>query len=900
MIARYLHRHALSYVALLALAASAMLLGGATHQAHAAGSTALLPDLVADPPDGIELATDSSTGTNRLLLRFNGYIHNKGPGAVDFRGTRVAPKLSAANEKKVKEAEEKKEGLPQGIEEELAASPMKAFQRLFTTKEGQEETNIERAHVDETSPAELIFASADGHHHWHLQHAAKYSLWNAAKTAEVAPAQKVGFCLDDSQHVEAGKGPATAVYADNVAPFRDFCQQYRPNATSLFEGISPGWRDLYSRELAFQWVDASNVLPGEYWLREEVNPTGVIKETGGANVPVYAPSATTIPGFDALAQAVATHAGEAKAITLSAKAWSDSATPKYAIVSQPQHGSLSAISQGKVTYTPSAGYTGADSFTFSAADPNSQFPTSPAVATVSIEVGEAQVGTPTVAIEGAPESIVAGASVQLKANVTNDSSTVTWAASAGTITQAGLYTAPSEAGTVTVTAMTSKGAKDQKTIKVTASGTKTLLAGDATSTYSVEDKTSAGREEAFQFTAKASGTIEELRFRTNTVSNAGLTGLALGIFAESAGKPGEVLGKATVNGEPATSSWITATGLSTAVTSGTKYWLVALPVGPSGKALHFNAAAKSGGAGNVESTVSGLSTLTAESSWESYAQGPVGFQALGGGSVAQARVLSGGSAAKLASPSPTAGSPASSTPSPGVAIAGAQAKMIAGTSVQLSAVVANDEPGVSWRASAGTIGASGWYTAPAKPPAGGTVTLSATTAHGAHDELEVAIEALAAPLAAPLAPLPEAARTPGSGRGSRSRAKLPALSAPAAMRVGQYLVMTARPGKAGSLAIGAYLGKRRLGGCALQTPAGRTMTCRVKLSRVAAGAAIGVRARLSAGGSVTRTHRPDAAVPEMKMPGMTMSRTAGRYARIAASYLCGPIAHSVSAVASSD
>src|SRR3978361_665941 len=100
MIARYLHRHALSYVALLALAAAAMLLGGATHQAHAAGSTALLPDLVADPPDGIELATDSSTGTNRLLLRFNGYIHNKGPGAVDFRGTRVAPKLSAANEKK--------------------------------------------------------------------------------------------------------------------------------------------------------------------------------------------------------------------------------------------------------------------------------------------------------------------------------------------------------------------------------------------------------------------------------------------------------------------------------------------------------------------------------------------------------------------------------------------------------------------------------------------------------------------------------------------------------------------------------------------------------------------------------------------------------------------------------
>jgi len=63
----------------------------------------------------------------------------------------------------------------------------------------------------------------------------------------------------------------------NVPPFRAFCQQYNPIATSLFEGISPGWRDVYNRELAFQWVDASNVLPGEYWLREDVNPLGFIE-----------------------------------------------------------------------------------------------------------------------------------------------------------------------------------------------------------------------------------------------------------------------------------------------------------------------------------------------------------------------------------------------------------------------------------------------------------------------------------------------------------------------------------------------------------------------------------------------------------------------------------------------
>ena len=45
------------------------------------------------------------------------------------------------------------------------------------------------------------------------------------------------------------------------------------------------------------------------------------------------------------------------------------------------------------------------------------------------------------------------------------------------------------------------------------------------------------------------------------------------------GKPGAVLGKGTASGTPAVSSWIKATGLSVPVTAGTKYWLVALPVG---------------------------------------------------------------------------------------------------------------------------------------------------------------------------------------------------------------------------------------------------------------------------------------------------------------------------------
>ena len=122
--------------------------------------------------------------------------------------------------------------------------------------------------------------------------------------------------------------------------------------------------------------------------------------------------------------------------------------PTYTIVSQPAHGTLSqsgTLEKGgdQVTYTPQAGYKGLDSFTFDAADPNSEFPRNPEVATVSIDVGEGQF-QPSVAIEGAPSAMIAGTSVQLAAKISNDGPAVVWEASAGSITAGGLYTAPSE------------------------------------------------------------------------------------------------------------------------------------------------------------------------------------------------------------------------------------------------------------------------------------------------------------------------------------------------------------------------------------------------------------------------------------------------------------------------
>ncbi len=430
------------------------------HEARASSPTPQLPDLVVDEPDFVSLSVSETKPGEpteaSLLLRFNGYLHNKGPGALDFRGSREAPPNPS----------------------EPALPPMNAFQRIYEypTTEGPPPTGEEVPHEEEPSSAQMEYVDADGHHHWHLQHIAFYSLWNAAKTAEVAPAQKVGFCLEDSEHRDPLIGPTEPVYSDTVAPYRHFCQEGKPEATGLYEGISEGWRDVYERQLAFQWVDVSDVLPGEYFLRAEADPEHLLKQAPGPKPPVFAHEPTIVPGYDALAQSQSTGEGQALALTLSAKIWSrgsedeaPSPNVEYEIVSPPQHGTFAGPVEGThLTYIPADGYRGMDSFTFAARDHDSAFPKNPAVATVGIAVGEP---APTVAIGGAPASMVAGTSVQLSATVANDSPSVTWSASSGSITPTGLYTAPSVppvGGVATVAVHTARGARDERQVAILA------------------------------------------------------------------------------------------------------------------------------------------------------------------------------------------------------------------------------------------------------------------------------------------------------------------------------------------------------------------------------------------------------------------------------------------------
>src|SRR6266566_654472 len=54
--------------------------------AQAASVTDLLPNLVADPPSRAYLSSEMG----RLLLRFDGYVHNIGPGPLEVTGQRAS------------------------------------------------------------------------------------------------------------------------------------------------------------------------------------------------------------------------------------------------------------------------------------------------------------------------------------------------------------------------------------------------------------------------------------------------------------------------------------------------------------------------------------------------------------------------------------------------------------------------------------------------------------------------------------------------------------------------------------------------------------------------------------------------------------------------------------------
>ena len=416
--------------ACLAAVLTLLAAGIATLPAGAADPVELLPDLVADPVTGPRLEEYGSGSSFRRLLRFTGYVHNDGAGAVAVKGS--GPAADAM-------------GIREQVVDQSVGSP-----------------------VAEAMPpqAQVLWEPQDSHLHWHLRSAAQYSLWDQHGAARIGTAEKVGFCLLDIDPV--GDTPPSSGRFDGE------CQRRNPGASAVEMGVSAGWRDIYSSQTAFQWVDVSDVAPGAYLIRSEVDPDGVIRESDETNAPANVPF--TIPGWVAQPAAAVSYDGTPVSVTPRADAvGTPGAGAQFRVEDPPAHGTLSVAPgdwfTGAVRYTPAPGWPGSDSFTVSAREVGTSFPRSPARATVTIGSGTGH----RLAISGAPASVRTRSVTRLSATIARgtdpaDPGAVSWSADHGTVTPDGVFTAPrrvpaGRAATVRATTPSGLSAEVRMTVK---------------------------------------------------------------------------------------------------------------------------------------------------------------------------------------------------------------------------------------------------------------------------------------------------------------------------------------------------------------------------------------------------------------------------------------------------
>lgn len=102
------------------------------------------------------------------------------------------------------------------------------------------------------------------HQHYHsMDEFSHYDLLDAATGMKVAEGHKASFCLEDSTC--------------------DFGNLKRYACTSHTQGLSPGCYDTYNADIDCQWIDITDVQPGNYILKVHVNPKYIVLESDFTN-----------------------------------------------------------------------------------------------------------------------------------------------------------------------------------------------------------------------------------------------------------------------------------------------------------------------------------------------------------------------------------------------------------------------------------------------------------------------------------------------------------------------------------------------------------------------------------------------------------------------------------------
>jgi hypothetical protein len=131
------------------------------------------------------------------------------------------------------------------------------MRRLLRFATGAANTGAADLVLGRPTPSEDEWEYDACHQHYHYLNFASYQLVSADEGV-VAVGRKQSFCLRDDRKIDPAA--SAAVY----------------DCTN--QGLSVGWADVYAASLDCQFIDITDVAPGAYMLRIELNPEGVIEE----------------------------------------------------------------------------------------------------------------------------------------------------------------------------------------------------------------------------------------------------------------------------------------------------------------------------------------------------------------------------------------------------------------------------------------------------------------------------------------------------------------------------------------------------------------------------------------------------------------------------------------------
>lgn len=219
-----------------------------TLSTHTTGQ-GLLPDLVTLQPK--DLSIEMNAG--QKLLRFDNEVGNNHTGVLELFPQKI-PK-SGDNDDCDQDGN--------------ASNDRRAYQRIYQDKNND---GVFKRGVDKNSTTFEVGCMAyhPEHDHFHINNFASYELKDFSDTV-VASSTKVTFCVIDIHRTWS-----TLLGSPN-GPHYNICNR---NST---QGLSIGWSDEYSSNLAGQYINVTSIADGDYCLVSTADPNNKLVETNDTN-----------------------------------------------------------------------------------------------------------------------------------------------------------------------------------------------------------------------------------------------------------------------------------------------------------------------------------------------------------------------------------------------------------------------------------------------------------------------------------------------------------------------------------------------------------------------------------------------------------------------------------------